>query len=176
MSCAGNGLAEKGKCRLRKVQAARPALDCGGIGQTVRILQLRQRLFPRTVLRKAPLQCLTARQQAVMRVWEREHRKKSKRRPAIGAATAMNPNPVVILVVRLLAAAAMTNDRITFTNRTPAYDVFVAVFRPVDFKLFRRNGDWDKEDRNRKGASQTDVDPPRSQPAAKPLLLKKESN
>src|ERR1035441_10255997 len=151
MSCAGNGLAEKGKCRLRKVQAARPALDCGGIGQTVRILQLRQRLFPRTVLRKAPLQCLTARQQAVMRVWEREHRKKSKRRPAIGAATAMNPNPVVILVVRLLAAAAMTNDRIPLTKRASAYDDLVAVFRPVGGKLVRRDGNWDKVDRTSQG-------------------------
>jgi len=30
----------------------------------------------------------------------------------------MDPNPVVMLVVRLLAAAAVTDDRIPFTNRT----------------------------------------------------------
>jgi len=32
----------------------------------------------------------------------------------------MNPNPVVIFVVGLLAAASVTNDRIPFTNRAPA--------------------------------------------------------
>jgi mannose/cellobiose epimerase-like protein (N-acyl-D-glucosamine 2-epimerase family) len=52
-----------------------------------------------------------------MRVRKREHRKKSKGRPAIGAAAAMDPNPVMMLVVGLLAAAAVTDDRIPFTNR-----------------------------------------------------------
>jgi hypothetical protein len=32
----------------------------------------------------------------------------------------MDPNPVVMLVVGLLAAAAMTDNRISFTNRTLA--------------------------------------------------------
>jgi hypothetical protein len=32
----------------------------------------------------------------------------------------MDPNPVVMLVVSLLAAAAMTNNRISFTNRALA--------------------------------------------------------
>jgi len=48
-----------------------------------------------------------------MCVREREHRKKREGQPANSAATAMDPNPVVILVVRLLKAAAMTNDRIS---------------------------------------------------------------
>jgi hypothetical protein len=52
-----------------------------------------------------------------MGVRQRKQRKKSEGRPAIGAAAAMDPNPVVILVVCLLAAAAVTNDRIAFTNR-----------------------------------------------------------
>ncbi len=51
-----------------------------------------------------------------MRVREREHRKEGKGHPAIGAATAPDPNPVVILVVGLLAAPAVTNDRIVFTE------------------------------------------------------------
>jgi hypothetical protein len=63
---------------------------------------------------------MAARQQAVMRVRKREQRKESEGRPAIGAATAMDPNPVVMLVVSLLAAAAMTDNRISFTNRTLA--------------------------------------------------------
>jgi len=41
ISHAGGGLAEKGERRLRTVQTSRPAPDSGGIGQTVRILELR---------------------------------------------------------------------------------------------------------------------------------------
>jgi hypothetical protein len=86
-----------------------------------------------------------------MRIREREHRKKREGLPAIGAATAMDPNPVVILVVRLLKAPAMTNDRIPFTKRTSAYDDLVAVFRPDGGKLVRRDGNWDKVDRISQG-------------------------
>jgi hypothetical protein len=46
----------------------------------------------------------------------------------------MDPNPVMMLVVRLLAAVSMANDGILFTYRTSAYDELVAVFRPVGFK------------------------------------------
>jgi hypothetical protein len=51
----------------------------------------------------------------------------------------MDPNPVVILVVSLLAATAMTNNRIVFTKRTSAYDELVAVFGPVGCNLVRRD-------------------------------------
>ena len=98
------------------VQPARPALNCGGIGRTIGVLELRQSFFPRTLLRKASLQCLAPRHQTVMRVRKREQRKESKGRPAIGAAAAMDPNPVVVLVMCLLAAATVTNDRIPLTN------------------------------------------------------------
>ena len=63
----------------------------------------------------------------------------------------MDQNPVVILVVRLLTAPAMTNDRIPFTKRASAYDDLVAVFRPVGGKLVRRDGNWDKVDRTSQG-------------------------
>jgi hypothetical protein len=72
------------------------------------------------VLRKALLQSLTARNQTEMCVGKREHRKESKGRPAIGAAAAMDPDPVMVLVVRLLAATAVTDDRIPFTDRASA--------------------------------------------------------
>ena len=120
MSHAGDGLAEKGKSRLRKLHTDRPAADSGRIGQPIRVLEPRQRLLPRTVLRKALLQSLTARKQTEMRVRKRKHRKESERRPAVGAAPAMDPDPVVMLVVRLLAATSVANDRIAFTNRTQA--------------------------------------------------------
>jgi hypothetical protein len=78
-----------------------------------------------------------------------------------------------MLVVRLLAAMTVPNNRITLTDRTQAYDDLVAVVGPVRSKLLRPGRCWDKEDRYLKGASPSDVDPPRSQPAAKLLLLKK---
>jgi hypothetical protein len=107
-----------------------------------------------------------------MRVREREHRKKREGHPAISAAAAMDPNPVVILVVRLLKAPAMTNDRIPFTKRASAYDDLVAVFRPVGGKLVRRDGNWDKVDRTSQGFRLC-LRPPRSSTEAEPRLLKK---
>ena len=47
-----------------------------------------------------------------MRVRKREHRKKREGHPTINATATMDPNPVVMLVVSLLAATAVTNDRI----------------------------------------------------------------
>jgi hypothetical protein len=84
----------------------------------------------------------------------------------------MDPNPVVILVVRLLTAAAMTNDRIPFTKRASAYDDLVAVFRPVGGKLVRRDGNWDKVDRTSQGFRLC-LRPPRSSTEAEPRLLMK---
>jgi hypothetical protein len=117
---ASEGLAEKGRTQLRKVQATQPAADCGRVRQPIRILELGQSHFPRAVIHKTQAQCLKARKQAVMRVWKRERRKESERLPAISAAAAMNPDPVVMLIVSLLAAPPVTDDRISFTNRTSA--------------------------------------------------------
>jgi hypothetical protein len=72
------------------------------------------------VLHETQQQRLEARKQAVMRVWKRERRKESEGLPAIDATAAMNPDPVVVRVVRLLAATTVTDDRIPFTNRTSA--------------------------------------------------------
>jgi hypothetical protein len=55
-----------------------------------------------------------------MRVRKRERRKKSEGLPAIGAVAAMDPDPVVMLVMILLAATAVTDDRIPFTDRASA--------------------------------------------------------
>ena len=79
----------------------------------------------------------------------------------------------MMLIVRLLAAMPVANNRIAFTDRTKAYDDLVAVVGPAGSKLPQPGRYWDKEDRYLKGASPSDVDPPRSQPAAKLLLLKK---
>jgi hypothetical protein len=120
MSDTGNGLTEKGRGQLGRVKAARPAADSGRIRQSIRVFQLRRCLLPGTVLRKVLPQCLAARKQTEMRVGKREHWQESKGRPAIRAAAAMNPNPGMMFVVRLLAAPSVTNDRIPFTDRTSA--------------------------------------------------------
>jgi hypothetical protein len=61
------------------------------------------------------LRLLAARQKAVMRVGKRQQR---KGRPATGAAAAMDPNPVVMLVVCLFAAVgAMIESRLQTEHR-----------------------------------------------------------
>jgi hypothetical protein len=55
-----------------------------------------------------------------MRVRKREKRKKGESLSAPRAAAAMDPDPVVMLIVSLFAATAVTNDRIPFTNRASA--------------------------------------------------------
>ena len=108
-----------------------------------------------------------------MGIRKRKQRKESECHPAVGAAATPNPDPAVMLVVRLLATTPVPNDRIALTDRTKAYDDLVAVVGPAGSKLLQPGRHWDKEDRYLKGASLSDVDPPRSQPAAKLLLLKK---
>jgi hypothetical protein len=58
-----------------------------------------------------------------------------------------------MLVMRLLAAAPVADNRIALTSWTMAYDNFVAAFRPVGGKRVQWRGSWDKEDRYLKGAS-----------------------
>jgi len=151
VSEASAGLAEKRKRGLRTVQAAGPAADRGGIGHAIRVLETRQCLFPRAVLFQAPPQCLTARQQAVMGVRERKQREEGEGLAATGAATATDPNPIMMLIVRLLAAPPVADDRIAFTSRASPQDVLVAVCGPVRFKLVQRGRKWDKENRSSLG-------------------------
>jgi len=99
------------------------------------------------VLHEAPSQGLTASQQAVVRVRERKQGQEGEGLPAIGAATAPDPDPVVILIVGLLAAASVADDRIAFTNRASPQDDLIAVSGPVGFELVRRSGKWDKKNR-----------------------------
>jgi hypothetical protein len=50
-----------------------------------------------------------------MRVRERKQWEEGEGLPASGAATATDPNPIVMLIVRLLAAASMADDQTPFT-------------------------------------------------------------
>jgi hypothetical protein len=79
-----------------------------------------------------------------MGVRERKQRKESEGLLATGAATTTDPNPIVMLIVRLLAAASVADNRIPFTSGASPRDDLVAVSGPVGFELVQRGGKWDK--------------------------------
>jgi hypothetical protein len=172
MGQAGERLAPKGSRRLGAVQAARPAAKGGGVGHPIGVLQRRCCLFPRGVLHKVSPERLSASQQAVLSVGQREQRKQGKGLPATMAKSASNPNPVVMFIVRLLAAATVTDDGIAFANRTSAQHDPFGIASPIGFELVRRSRKWDKKNRRSSGLC-PGVDPPRSEPEAGPLLLKR---
>ena len=153
-----------------------PAAKCGRIGHAIRIFERRHCLFPGAVLHKAPPLRLTARQQTVVRVRERKTREEGEGLPAARAATAPDANPVVVFIVRLLAAASVADDRIAFTSGASPQNNLVAVYGPVVFDLVWRDGKWDKQNRSSSELCSSGVDRPRSGPEAELLLLKKKSN
>jgi len=85
------------------------------------------------VLYKALLQCLRARQQTVVRVRERKQWEEGEGLLATGTATATNANPIVMLIMRLLAAASVTDDRINFTPRASPQNNLGAARSPIRF-------------------------------------------
>ena len=152
VSHAGERLVEKGKCRLGAVQAVGPAAERGRIGHTVRVFERRWCLFPGAVLDEAPPQCLAACQQTVVRVRGRKQRQEGEGSLATGTAAATNVNPIVMPIMRLLAAAAVADDRINFTSRTSSQDnLGAARGPPIRFELVRRCGKWDKQNRSSSG-------------------------
>jgi hypothetical protein len=110
-----------------------------------------------------------------VRVRERKQREKGEGLPAPGAATATDANPVVMLIVGLLAAASVADDRIAFTNGASPQNNLVAVYGPVVFDLVRRDGKWDKQNRSSLGLCSSGVDLLRSGPEAE-LLPPEEKN
>jgi hypothetical protein len=99
------------------------------------------------VLHEAPPQCPAASQQAVVSVRERKPRQEGEGLPAIGAAPTADVNPVVMLVVCLLAAASMADDRIVITNGTLPQNGLGTADVPIRFQLVRRDRKWDKQNR-----------------------------
>ena len=169
VSDAGERLMEEGKSWLEAVQAARPATQRGGIRDTIRVLERRCRLFPGAMRRKTPPQCLTARQQTVVRVREGKQRKKGEGLSAARAATAAYADPVVMRIVCLLAAASVADDRITFTSGASSQNDSGAVRGPIRFELVWRDAKWDKQNRRIIGALLSGIDLPRSEPEAELL-------
>jgi hypothetical protein len=124
-----------------------PAAKRGRIRHAVRVFERRRGLLPGTMLHKVPPQCLAAGQQAIVCVRKRKQRKEGEGLPAARTTTAANPDPVMMLIVRLLAAPSMTDDRIARTNRAPPQDDFGAARGPIRFELVQRATKWDKQNR-----------------------------
>jgi len=108
-----------------------------------------------------------------MGVRERKQRQERKGLSATLATTATDLNPVMILIVSLLAASSVADNRPMFTNGASRQDDLIAVSGPISFELVRRGRKWDKENRNSQGVLPLGIGPPRSQPEAGPLLLLK---
>jgi hypothetical protein len=71
-------------------------------------------------------------------------------------------------IVRLLAAASVTDDRIALTNRASPQNGLGTACGPIGFELVRRDGKWDKENRSSLELC-PGVDLPRSEPEAELL-------
>jgi hypothetical protein len=168
VSHAGERLAKKRNDWLRAVQSVGPAAKCARIGHAIRIFERRHGLFPGAVLREALPQRLTASQQTVVCVRKRKERQEGKGFPATGAATPPDANPVVVFIVRLLATASVTDDRIAFTSGTSPQNDLGTTRGPIRFELVRGDGKWDKKNRSSLELCHG-VDLPRSEPEAELL-------
>ena len=126
------------------------------------------------MLYKAQQQRLAASYKAVMRVRKREQREKGESLSATSAAAAMDPDPVVMLIVSLLATTSVADNRITLTNRASSQNNVSTLFGPTRFELMRRDGKWDKENRSSSGRC-SGIGRPKSESKAEPLSLKRKS-
>jgi hypothetical protein len=150
VSNASKRLAEKGQHKLRAVHPIRATTECGRIGYAIRVFKQRRRFFPGAVFYKSAPQHVTMRQQAVMRIGERKQWKKSEGFPASGAATTTDRNPIMMMVVRLLAAASVADDRFPLTYRASRCELVIRA-RIVDRKLARSaRAHWDANQSHRR--------------------------
>ena len=105
------------------------------------------------------------REQAVVRVRERKHRQEGKGPPALSAAARTNLDPVVILVMRLLAAASVADDRIAVT--TGQWRVIVASQSSAQSMASFDGATETRDELNRNSQGfRPGVDPPSSRPMA----------
>jgi len=129
----------------------KPSSQRGGIGHAIGILDDRRRGFPGTAFHEVAQQCLAACDEAVVAVGRREGRQEREGLvTAIADATA-NPDPIVMFVMRLFAAAAMADDRVLGADRATAQDDFRGCLGPIGFEVVLRGRKWDKQNRSNEG-------------------------
>jgi len=131
----------------RRIQFAEPAAEGRRVRDAIRIFERRHCAFPRTMIQKVSLQRLTACDQTVMSVGQRENGKESEGQFAKVTDTAPNLDPVVTLVMSLLTPPAVPHDRIAPALRTAANDMFGTAHGPVKRRVAMIRGKWDKENR-----------------------------
>jgi hypothetical protein len=146
-------LAQEGKRRLRRIQASAPSAQRGGIGHAIGVFDGGRRGFPGTAFQEAALKRLAAGDEAVMAVGRRKGRQEGERLAAPAAKAAANPDPIMALIVRLFAAAAMTDDGILSANRAMAQDDLHAGLGPIGFEVELRRREWDKQNRSDEGSA-----------------------
>ena len=144
-------LAQIGERRLRRIQALAPSAQCRRIGHAIRVFDGGRRSFPGTAFKEAAPKRLAAGDEAVMAVGWRKGRQEGERLAAPVAKAAANPDPIMVLIVRLFAAAAMTDDGILSANRAMAQDDLHAGLGPIGFEVELRRREWDKQNRSDEG-------------------------
>ena len=82
-----------------------------------------------------------------MGIWQREHRQEGKGLSTSVTATASDPNPIVMFIVSLLAAATMPDDRLALANRALPQDDLGASSVPIDSQIVPAGGKWDNKNR-----------------------------
>ena|ERR1700688_397043 len=88
-----------------------------------------------------------------MAVRWREQRQEGERLLAEIAETASNADPIVVLVMSLLAAAAMADNRIAQTNWASPQNLFHACFGPIGFEAVLGGRKCDKKNRGESGSA-----------------------
>ncbi|HLJ78126.1 MAG TPA: hypothetical protein VKT75_11970, partial [Acidobacteriaceae bacterium] len=148
-------LAQERKRRLRRIQASAPPAQRGGIGHAIGVFDGGRRGFPGTAFQKAAPKRLAAGKEAVMGVGRRKGRQEGERLAAPITKAAANPDPVMVLIVRLFAAATMTDDGILRANRAMAQDDLHAGLGPIGFEVELRRREWDKQNRSDEGPARS---------------------
>jgi hypothetical protein len=141
------------KCRLRQIQIPEPATQRGWIGYAIGIFGGGRRAFPRTAFDEIVPQRLASGDEAVVAIGRRKRRQEGERLPAPMAKAASNPDPIMVFVMRLFAASAVTDDGVLGADRAPSQDDLRAGFGPIGFGIDLIGGKWDKENRTRRGSA-----------------------
>ena len=128
-----------------------PSAQGGGIGHAIGVLDGGRGGFAGSPFQEVAPQRLAAGDEAVMAVGRREGRQERERLVAPVAQAAADPDPVVVFVMRLLAAAAMADDGVLGTNRAAAREDFRVGLGPIGFEVELRGQKWDKQNRSAEG-------------------------
>ena len=144
----GQCLAQERERRSRAIQAAKPAEKGRRIGYPVGIEDGGRCGFQRAVFHKVEPQCLTASQQAVVCVGERKRRQEGEGGATTITNAAPDLNPVMMLIMSLLAPTAVANDRVAITNRASSQYDGGPFCGPGSFRVALPIGKWDKENRS----------------------------